>query len=184
MRLRLKKLVWNIYRIEYKFFHNDKEPPSTQISLCKMSWSVVGLGIAMLVALCVVLLFMVALEIGGILVAMVGWFMGFSPRWKKWLKFGIADGSTSEELWDYKSSDSSYSYSYYRVSGHWAPWQFVLFPIPILGWLWSRTLGPVLSPAGDGIMHLIHGAKCPVPLDFSDVAPSEDEEEVPASDPA
>ena len=168
MRKRFKRLVWKIYKAEYKFLNSDREP-SKQISFCKMSWNLLALSVTAAAILGIFILFVVFLEMIGLIIAPLGWFLGFSPEWRKWMVPNWIDESRYD-LWHEKTGVRGYGASYYKINSRWAPWEIVLFPLTIPCWILKHTPFKPLVPLGNIIIRRIFGARCPFPLDFSVVA--------------
>lgn len=174
MRKRIKRMIWAIYRAEYRLFNDDKDP-SPRISLCKLSWSIIGLGFA--VSLVAILI--ATVSVLTFLFAFFAWFAGFSPTPLKWIK-----DSENISFWANKEK------GYYKVDKKIAPWEVVFFPVSIVVWivksivtshaaflifvsaplsvlLWTLRIVSWLPGKAVGT---VRGTHCPFPLDFSDVA--------------
>jgi len=208
MRKAFKRKVWSAYRFLYRVWMPDKEP-NPKISLCKMSWSLLGLGLAgfgaSLVVLFLALVVYVPALAGTTALAAGGWFLGFSPtNPKKWLDHNLLEG-TKDDLWKYlPPSEKSLQRKHYKMDKSIAPWEVVLFPIPLTAWAFRKEAirDPVLYTVGApflilwGITRCIlwpatkflgrgafkgarRASRCPFPLDFSDVAKLPDTEKNP-----
>lgn len=188
MRQWFKRRVWRIYEAEYGFFHSGRKP-SPQISLCRFTWLLVALSIAVvLVSLVMFIVLFIAL-----FVAALAWFLGFSPQYRSWVK----DPQNS-----FLQNDGFYRGRTYKLNKRFAPWEialpFVLVAAVVFG-IQQGLLAPFLLAAQEyglivavglgvalaaialivvlalNVRRVAGKVSCPMPLDFSDVAREEAE---------
>jgi len=170
MKKRFKRGVWKIYETEYKFFKRDE--PNPQISTCRLSLNMLGLGIASLV----IALIMLVVGVISLFVASVGWFLGYSPQPIRWFFADTLCGSKTISFWRFEGFEDGIHYreKYYKLNKRIAPWQVVFFPLALIILMFEQPvvqtiLKTIWSPAS-WIFTKARGMRCPMPLDFSDVA--------------
>lgn len=186
MRQWFKRRVWRVYTWEYGLIHEDQKKPSPQISLCRLSSSLVLLSIAVLA---IFMVWVVLIVVVNLFVIPITWFLGFSPNYK-WAFF-------HKEQAHFLRSKGSYSHkTYYKLNKRFAPWQIVVplvlvavvafgiqqgFVARLFWAVQERALIVAIATIGTiaaialvialvwGIVMIVSKASCPMPLDFSDV---------------
>lgn len=192
MRQWFKRLVWGVYVWEYGLIHEDWEKPSPQISLCRLSWSLVLLSIA---ALIILALWAFLIVVVNLLIIPITWLLGFSPNYK-WVFF-------SEDQTSFLHSEGFYSHkTYYKLNKRFAPWQIAVPLVLVAVVAFGIQQGFLLSVVQEyaviaaalivgtiaviallvalvwSIVSIVRKVSCPVPLDFSDVVKEQTEEPV------
>ena len=189
MKTRFKRVAWKIYEAEYKLFNSNKKP-NPKISLCKISWNILGLGVALIIVCFIILITVVAVS----LIASGVWFVGFSPQPYRWL-FQQTDKGVP--FWKFQQGNEGDSKKYYKINKRFAPWEIAIFPLILLALVFDLILKQtgVLLPQKTTVSRMSkwasspiwflpwlfyklaswifvksRGMRCPIPLDFSDVA--------------